>query len=123
MPHKTASTFVHCESGTWKLRTVAEGVSHPKIEPGGCLFFTRLSDEERLWWQVALPDGTPERIPVAGGVRSYTGMTIILGVTNCADARRGRAPVRQGAAVTPNRRAGLTPPEGRWLRKKRDLHA
>ncbi len=74
--HFTAE-YIACEFGTWQTRVLGIGHSYPEISPRGGLYFARPgTDVERELVRVDMATGQSRAIPVNGGVRPYTGMTI-----------------------------------------------
>ena len=69
--------YVACEFGTWQTRVLGRGYSYPEISRQGMLYYARPArDGTRELVRVDIATGQSQVIPVNGGVRPYTGMTI-----------------------------------------------
>ena len=77
IPHKWFSEFVACDFGTWESRTLFKGLSYPEMSRSENMYFERLhEDGARRLSRIDLVTGETKDIPVDGGVRPWTGMTI-----------------------------------------------
>ena len=76
-PWQFTAEYVACELGTWRTRVLGEGFSYPEISRPGRLFYARPGrGGTRELVRVDIGTGRSEVVPVEGGVRPYTGMTI-----------------------------------------------
>lgn len=69
--------FVACEFGTWRTHELGIGYSYPEVGARGGLFYARKGrDVERELVRTDIETGEERVIPVDGGIRPYTGMTV-----------------------------------------------
>lgn len=75
---KFGAEFVFCQFGTWEERVIGRGHSYPEITVSGMVYYSRpgKSGDERELVRVNLKTGETDEIPVQGGIRPYTGMTV-----------------------------------------------
>lgn len=76
-PWSFTAEYVACDFGTWETRVVGQGHSYPDISRSGNLFHTRWAGDGSVELvRIDLTTGQSQAIPVAGGVRPLTGMTV-----------------------------------------------
>lgn len=74
---KYHAEFVACEFGTWKTHSLGTGITHPDVSPRGNLYHVRSTgygNNELV--RVEIATGQSRVIPVTGGVKPLTGMSV-----------------------------------------------
>ncbi|MFC1452063.1 hypothetical protein ACFLSJ_01810 [Verrucomicrobiota bacterium] len=76
-PRHAMAEYVACEFGTWRTRVLDRGASYPEVSRKGTLFHAcPRPDGTRDVVRTDIATGRSEVVPIDGGVRPLTGMTI-----------------------------------------------
>ena len=76
-PWKYYAEYVACEFGSWRMRSLGQGVSYPEVSEQGTLYHVRHAGNDSYELvRLSIATGHSDTIRVDGSVKPLTGMTI-----------------------------------------------